>query len=152
MGCGASKEGVDSKVTNNLMQFLMELNVSFDHVRNQILMMEPLPNVTKAYSMVLQGEYSSGIDRGCYTGPGTPALILIWKTYGLKLTFTTPSLDTNEEVMSSSLHTPPGIMACKRWWRWWRGFCGGCGEGDLHQRREEDKDGYEHVSKGAVHR
>ncbi|KAL0299012.1 UNVERIFIED_CONTAM: hypothetical protein Sradi_6561000, partial [Sesamum radiatum] len=52
--CGASKEVADSMVADNLMQFLMGLNNSFDHVRNQILMMEHLPNVTKAYSMVLR--------------------------------------------------------------------------------------------------
>ncbi|KAK4384195.1 hypothetical protein Sango_3082800 [Sesamum angolense] len=54
--CGASKEVADSRVADNLMQFLMGLNDSFDHVRNQILMMEPLPNVTKAYSVVLRVE------------------------------------------------------------------------------------------------
>lgn len=38
------------------MQFLMGLNDSYDHVHNQILLMEPLPSVNKAYSMVLRVE------------------------------------------------------------------------------------------------
>ncbi|KAL0378986.1 UNVERIFIED_CONTAM: hypothetical protein Sradi_3204100 [Sesamum radiatum] len=54
--CGASKEITNMRTADNLMQFLMGLNDTFDHVRNQILMMEPLPNATKAYSMVLRVE------------------------------------------------------------------------------------------------
>ena len=35
---------------------MIGLNDSFDHIRNQILLMNPLPNVNKAYSMVLRVE------------------------------------------------------------------------------------------------
>ncbi|KAJ0018210.1 hypothetical protein Pint_11898 [Pistacia integerrima] len=42
--------------SNRLMQFLIRLNESFDHIRNQILGMDPLPTVNKAYSMVLRVE------------------------------------------------------------------------------------------------
>ncbi|KAK4407789.1 hypothetical protein Sango_0359900 [Sesamum angolense] len=38
------------------MQFVMGLDESFESTRNQILMMEPLPNVSKAYAIVLQVE------------------------------------------------------------------------------------------------
>ena len=38
------------------MQFLMGLNESFDNVRIQILLLDPLPSVNKVYSMVLQIE------------------------------------------------------------------------------------------------
>lgn len=34
----------------------MGLNDSYGHVRNQILLMEPLPSVNRAYSMVLRVE------------------------------------------------------------------------------------------------
>ncbi|KAL0373882.1 UNVERIFIED_CONTAM: Retrovirus-related Pol polyprotein from transposon RE1 [Sesamum radiatum] len=54
--CGASKESADHKQQDRLMQFLMGLNDSFDHIRGQILMVEPLPDVAKAYSMVLREE------------------------------------------------------------------------------------------------
>ncbi|KAK4381522.1 Retrovirus-related Pol polyprotein from transposon RE1 [Sesamum angolense] len=38
------------------MQFLMGLNETFDGVRSQILVMEPLPHVDKAFSMVMRVE------------------------------------------------------------------------------------------------
>ncbi|XP_020553074.1 uncharacterized protein LOC110012715 [Sesamum indicum] len=37
-------------------QFLMGLNDAYDHIRNQILVMDPLPLMGRAYSMVLQVE------------------------------------------------------------------------------------------------
>lgn len=39
-----------------LMQFLLGLNDSYDHVRNQILLMDPFPSINKAYNMVLNVE------------------------------------------------------------------------------------------------
>ncbi|KAL0404241.1 UNVERIFIED_CONTAM: hypothetical protein Sradi_2064900 [Sesamum radiatum] len=41
---------------NQLLQFLMGLNATFDLSRNQILMMDMLPTVTKVYSMILRVE------------------------------------------------------------------------------------------------
>lgn len=38
------------------MQFLMGLNESFNAVRGQILLMQPLPSVRKAYSLISQEE------------------------------------------------------------------------------------------------
>ncbi|KAL0413896.1 UNVERIFIED_CONTAM: hypothetical protein Sradi_1591300 [Sesamum radiatum] len=40
----------------HLMQFLMGLDESFKGIRNQILIMEPLPSVSKAYAIVLRVE------------------------------------------------------------------------------------------------
>ncbi|XP_019053968.1 PREDICTED: uncharacterized protein LOC104601120 isoform X1 [Nelumbo nucifera] len=54
--CGVAKNVSDLACSNRLMQFLMGLSDDFDHVRNQILMMEPLPSVNKAYSMILRVE------------------------------------------------------------------------------------------------
>ncbi|KAL2466545.1 Uncharacterized protein Adt_42396 [Abeliophyllum distichum] len=54
--CGAAKEVAETNTFNRLMQFLMGLNDFFDHIRNQILVMDPLPNVNKAYSMILRVE------------------------------------------------------------------------------------------------
>lgn len=39
---------------NKLIQFLMGLNESYDSIRTQILVLDPLPMVNKAYSMVLR--------------------------------------------------------------------------------------------------
>ena len=38
------------------MQFLMGLNDVYSSVRSQILLMDPLPSVNKAYSLILQDE------------------------------------------------------------------------------------------------
>lgn len=54
--CSASKEVSDLTGFNRLMQFLMGLNDTFDHIRNQILVMDPLPSINKAYSIVLRVE------------------------------------------------------------------------------------------------
>src|SRR5262249_39713524 len=45
-----------SKITSSthLIQFLMGLNDAYDHIRNQILLKDPLPTVNKAYSMILR--------------------------------------------------------------------------------------------------
>ena len=37
--CGESKEAANTKMGDQLMQFLMGLHDDYDHVRNQILMM-----------------------------------------------------------------------------------------------------------------
>lgn len=38
------------------MQFLNGLNDSYESVRNQVLFLDPLSNVNRAYSMILQVE------------------------------------------------------------------------------------------------
>ncbi|XP_031287087.1 uncharacterized protein LOC116145785 [Pistacia vera] len=52
--CGVAKSVAGITSFNRLMQFLMGLNDSFDHIKNQILVMDPLPTVNKAYSMILR--------------------------------------------------------------------------------------------------
>ncbi|KAK9167857.1 hypothetical protein Scep_003048 [Stephania cephalantha] len=52
--CGASSKIVVLDSNDKLMQFLMGLNDIYDHVRNQILVMDPFPTVNKAYSMILR--------------------------------------------------------------------------------------------------
>ncbi|XP_073112179.1 uncharacterized protein [Elaeis guineensis] len=54
--CGAAKTVASIENEDRLIQFLMGLNDSYDHVRNQILLLDPLPTVNKAYSMVLRVE------------------------------------------------------------------------------------------------
>ncbi|KAK4394268.1 Retrovirus-related Pol polyprotein from transposon RE1 [Sesamum angolense] len=54
--CGCNKTKADQTDRSQLIQFLMGLNESYDNIRNQILVLEPLPNVNKAYSMVLRVE------------------------------------------------------------------------------------------------
>lgn len=49
---GAAKSVSHIISVNHLMQFLMRLNDAYDHVQNQILVMDPLPSVNKAYFMI----------------------------------------------------------------------------------------------------
>ncbi|XP_019053042.1 PREDICTED: uncharacterized protein LOC104595553 isoform X2 [Nelumbo nucifera] len=54
--CGAARSVSEINGFNKLMQFLMGLNDTYDNIRNQILVMDPLPSINKAYSMVLRVE------------------------------------------------------------------------------------------------
>ncbi|KAL0412448.1 UNVERIFIED_CONTAM: hypothetical protein Sradi_1446500 [Sesamum radiatum] len=54
--CSSQRTWAKKLASNQLMQFLMGLNDSFDAIRNQILVMDPLPLVDKAYSLVLRVE------------------------------------------------------------------------------------------------
>ncbi|XP_021598932.1 uncharacterized protein LOC110604958 [Manihot esculenta] len=54
--CGASRAIAEITNRNRLMQFLMGLNKAFASVRDQVLGMDHLPTVNKAYSMVVKFE------------------------------------------------------------------------------------------------
>ncbi|XP_020255452.1 uncharacterized protein LOC109832512 [Asparagus officinalis] len=54
--CGSSKELMNIHQREKVMQFLMGLNESYNAIRSQILLMEPLPTVNRAYSLLLQEE------------------------------------------------------------------------------------------------
>ncbi|KAL0391095.1 UNVERIFIED_CONTAM: Zinc finger protein JACKDAW [Sesamum calycinum] len=54
--CGVSKATADQATFTRLIQFFMGLSETFDHLRDQLLVMDPVPTVNKAYSMVLRVE------------------------------------------------------------------------------------------------
>ncbi|KAL0402023.1 UNVERIFIED_CONTAM: hypothetical protein Slati_4232200 [Sesamum latifolium] len=54
--CGACETVSELNLADQLMQFIMELIDVYDSVRNQILMMDPLPSVSTAFSMILRVE------------------------------------------------------------------------------------------------
>lgn len=53
---GAGRQIVDHSTRNRLIQFLMGLHDCYDSIRDQILLLEHVPSVAKAYSMVLRME------------------------------------------------------------------------------------------------
>ncbi|XP_075483624.1 uncharacterized protein LOC142523778 [Primulina tabacum] len=53
-GCATAKAYLDHDQHQRLLQFLMGLNETYGHVRSQILMLDPLPSVNQAYSIVSQ--------------------------------------------------------------------------------------------------
>ncbi|XP_010241277.1 PREDICTED: uncharacterized protein LOC104585930 [Nelumbo nucifera] len=52
--CDSAKAVANLHSFNRLMQFLMGLNDYYDNIRSQILVMEPLPSVNRAYSLVFR--------------------------------------------------------------------------------------------------
>ncbi|KAK4415033.1 hypothetical protein Salat_2610400 [Sesamum alatum] len=62
------KATAESAAMNQLIQFLMGLNESFDNKRNKILVMDPMPSVNKAYTMVVRVEKHRFCCHGGQTG------------------------------------------------------------------------------------
>ncbi|XP_011101083.1 uncharacterized protein LOC105179191 [Sesamum indicum] len=54
--CGVNKAMAEMSASNHLIQFLVGLNNVYDQARSQILLLEPVPTVTKAYSMLIRIE------------------------------------------------------------------------------------------------
>lgn len=54
--CGARNVAVKREENQKLMQFLNGLNDGYESVRSQVLFLDPLPSVDRAYSMILQVE------------------------------------------------------------------------------------------------
>ncbi|KAL0377947.1 UNVERIFIED_CONTAM: hypothetical protein Sradi_3100200 [Sesamum radiatum] len=54
--CPVHRQIMKREDSRQLMRFLMGLNNTYEHVRSQILLMEPRPHVQKAFSMVLSVE------------------------------------------------------------------------------------------------
>ncbi|KAL0367919.1 UNVERIFIED_CONTAM: Retrovirus-related Pol polyprotein from transposon RE1 [Sesamum calycinum] len=53
---GSNKAKSEEIEENQLMQFLMGLSEPYDSIRSQILVLDPLPSVNKAYSMIFRVE------------------------------------------------------------------------------------------------
>ncbi|KAL0364470.1 UNVERIFIED_CONTAM: Retrovirus-related Pol polyprotein from transposon RE1 [Sesamum angustifolium] len=81
--CGVSKATADQATFTRLIQFLMGLSETFDHLRDQLLVMDPVPTVNKAYSMVLRVEkqrevnvdYTNTMDNAAMQVPKQEALL-----------------------------------------------------------------------------
>ncbi|KAK9665908.1 hypothetical protein RND81_14G144800 [Saponaria officinalis] len=59
--CNLLKKIVDRDNKNNLIDFLMGLDCKFEHIRGQILAMDPLPSVNQAFAKVYQTEVQKNI-------------------------------------------------------------------------------------------
>ncbi|KAL2226424.1 UNVERIFIED_CONTAM: hypothetical protein Sindi_2001100 [Sesamum indicum] len=62
--CGTSKKLADRATSYQLIQFLVGLSDAYEHVKNQILLMDPLPTAAKAYSMVQRVEKQRELNSG----------------------------------------------------------------------------------------
>ena len=54
--CDALTSMIERKQQNRIMQFLRGLNDQFNTVKFNVLMMDPLPNIAKVFSYVVQQE------------------------------------------------------------------------------------------------
>lgn len=54
--CHARKQAVKKEEQQKLVKFLHGLNVMYERARSQILLLEPLPSVDRAYAMIIQVE------------------------------------------------------------------------------------------------
>jgi hypothetical protein len=59
--CGSSKEIIQYQHYQRFMKFLMGLNNSYGPTRSQILLMDHLPSVNRAYALILQEERQRNI-------------------------------------------------------------------------------------------
>lgn len=59
--CDTPSNMVKIDTYKKLIQFLIWLNDIYDNVTNQILAMDPLPSVNKAYSMILRVEKQGNV-------------------------------------------------------------------------------------------
>ncbi|KAF7123853.1 hypothetical protein RHSIM_Rhsim12G0120200 [Rhododendron simsii] len=62
--CGGMKVFNDQQDQDRIMQFLMGLHENFGPIRGQILLMNPLPTVRKAYSLIIQEEKQRELSNG----------------------------------------------------------------------------------------
>ena len=54
--CGAAKAMSEIMESYKVMQFLVGLNGKFDSSKDHILLMEPLPTISKVFSLILKVE------------------------------------------------------------------------------------------------
>ncbi|XP_030487149.1 uncharacterized protein LOC115704067 [Cannabis sativa] len=59
--CGAMKIFLDYFNQNQVLQFLTGLNESYASVRAQILLNEPIPNLSRVFAMIVQGEHQRSL-------------------------------------------------------------------------------------------
>lgn len=70
--CGGIHEIIDFLQVEYLMDFLMGLNENFSQIKAQLLIMDPLPSISRAFSLILQEEQQRSI--GSFSST-TPAMV-----------------------------------------------------------------------------
>ena len=70
--CGAQRTTLDLYDRDQVMRFLMGLNDSYSAIRGQILLYEPLPDINRVLSLILQEEKQRSFKNGEFTGSTHP--------------------------------------------------------------------------------
>ncbi|CAH9131352.1 unnamed protein product [Cuscuta epithymum] len=58
--CGVLKKIIKEREDKNIIKFLRGLNDHFAHTRSQIIVLNPMPKITKVFSLILQQEREFG--------------------------------------------------------------------------------------------
>ena len=74
--CNVNRKLTYSQVREFVMKFLMGLNKSFAQVKTQVLLMDPLPHMTKVYSLLIQEEMQRNFGNGSYSRVESTGLAL----------------------------------------------------------------------------
>ncbi|XP_074293024.1 uncharacterized protein LOC141619913 [Silene latifolia] len=80
--CNILKKLLESASKEKLITFIMGLNDSYEHLRSNILAMDPLPNINKAYTIIQKIESQKSISQIMQTPQDSSALAA--KTQGAK--------------------------------------------------------------------
>lgn len=75
--CEKSRTYIDHLACLRLFAFLMGLNEVYAHARSQILMLNPLPSVSKAYAMIMADE-SQRLTASSHVGNNVPEQIALY--------------------------------------------------------------------------
>ena len=74
--CDLLKRIQELETRNHLMQFLMGLNTNYDQTRGQILAMDPLPSVSRAYYILQQLEKQHQVTEGTHVRNDAEAFVV----------------------------------------------------------------------------
>ena len=72
--CNINKRLTDLQVRESVMKFLMGLNDSFSQVRSQVLLMDPIPSLSKVYSLLIQEETQRSVPNASFAKVDSTAL------------------------------------------------------------------------------
>ena len=72
--CNINKRLTDLQVRESVMKFLMGLNDSFSQVRSQVLLMDPIPSLSKVYSLLIQEETQRSVPNTSFAKVDSTAL------------------------------------------------------------------------------
>ncbi|XP_030941568.1 uncharacterized protein LOC115966477 [Quercus lobata] len=72
--CNINKRLTDLQVRESVMKFLMGLNDSFSQVRSQVLLMDPIPSLSKVYSLLIQEKTQRSVPNTSFAKVDSTAL------------------------------------------------------------------------------
>ncbi|GJT76632.1 cysteine-rich receptor-like protein kinase 8 [Tanacetum coccineum] len=129
--CENGKENTEKDQRKRLIQFLMGLDESYANIRGQILLMQPLPTVVKAYGMVRHEEKQR---EGIMSKPNTPTIFSAFLNN--QRNYTNPSRYTRGESSTTAERRSTFKKGV---------YCGNCSK-ERHTKAEFDARNFKSVN------